>query len=206
MSRTRGSRNADFAESRAVLARRLAARLLEPDGVRASLRELAVAAGVTPPTLRHYFTDRDGAVSAAFAALHAEGAPYLSLVARPPEEPFPASVRFLMGFLLEGLRNGVARQLVSGLAEAGTSPVIGRACVTECLEPTLQAIEARLHAHQRRGEMRAADTRAAALALAAPVVLAMLHQDTLDGAAVRPLPMPVLLEELAGGFVRAYAA
>ncbi len=205
MARTAGSRNQDFDEARADLAERIAAHMLSPGGVGASLRELAAAAGVTPPTLRHYFGDRAGALAAAFAQRHAEGEPYLALVRRAPDRPVAEALPALLHFVVQGLRAGVARQLVVGLADGSREPVVGTACVTECLEPVLSAVEARLAHHAARGELRVPDVRAAALALVSPVALAVLHQDALGGDRVRPLDLAAFIATLSDGFLRGHA-
>ena len=46
-------------------------------GPTASMRELAGAANVSVPTLRHYFGDRDGVVVAAMGEWFRRGEPYL---------------------------------------------------------------------------------------------------------------------------------
>ena len=54
MSRTAGTRNADYEAHRQELAAAVARRMVAPGGAAASFRELAAAAGVSAPTLRHW--------------------------------------------------------------------------------------------------------------------------------------------------------
>jgi hypothetical protein len=93
-----------------------------------------------------------------------------------------------------------------GLAERLKHPRLGPVHLDNALDPTLRAFAARLAAHQAAGEMRACDPRHAALLLLGPLVLAFLHQDALGGAAASPIDMGNLVAEVAGGFVRGFAA
>ena len=64
MGRPAGSRNPDFEATRAGLIAAVQKRLAEPEGTRASFREMASASGVSVATLRHYFCTREGLISA----------------------------------------------------------------------------------------------------------------------------------------------
>ena len=64
MSRTSGSRNRDYDTKRQELLKRIGVRLTDLSQGRPSFRELAAAAGISVPTLRHYFKDRDGVLEA----------------------------------------------------------------------------------------------------------------------------------------------
>jgi len=205
MTRPRGSRNAGFEARRAELLGRLHARLGDRGGGPASLRDLAAAAGVTIPTLRHYFGRRDDVVAAVLAASAEEGRPYVEAASRP-SGPFARSIRDLLAFAAEGHRAGTGVLHAIGLAEGLKHERLGPRYVTAILEPSLQAVEARLRAHMEAGEMREADPRHAAIALLAPAILAQLHQDELGGAACRPLDLDAFLDDHAAAFVRAHAA
>lgn len=206
MPRPKGSRNQDHAARRATLIAALRGRL-RARGPAPSLRELAAAAEVSVPTLRHHFGDRDGAVEAVLAddlaAGSGEGGPLA--VAAAPSGPFAASVRDLLRHADAGFREGgLTEAHAAGLAEALRSERLGPRYLALALDPTLEAFAARLAEHQRRGEMRAdADPRAAALALLAPLVLARLHQDRLGGA---PLDVEAMLEQQAAAFAHGHAA
>ena len=209
MVRTRGARNEDHDERRAALLASARARLRAP-GPAPSLRELAREAGVTVPTLRHYFGDRDGVVRAVMAAELAEartpGGPLE--VAATPSGPFARSVRDLLGHADAGfVRAGLTDAHAAGLAEGLASSATGASYLALALDPTVEAFAERLRAHQERGEMRAdVDPRAAALQLLAPLVVARLHQDRLGGADANPLDVGAMLDQQAEAFVRGYAA
>lgn len=205
MSRTRGARNADHAQRRAALIGRLRSRLADRASGQASLRELAASAGVSVPTLTHYFGNRDDIVAAVMADSRREGQVHLDLAATP-QGGFAHSVRQLLSYAAAGHLAGVAQLHVIGLTEGIGHERLGSSYVEGILEPTLQAVEARLSAHVAKGEMRDLDVRHAALALLSPLLIAQLHQGELNGSSCRPLDIGRFVEDHAAGFVRAYAS
>jgi len=207
MARPSGTRNPGYAEKRRRLAQAALGPLLDLDAP-FSLRQVARSAGVSVPTMRHYFSDLDGVVEATFDLVRENGAPYAEVLAGARDVPGPleASVRFIVAFVHEGWQAGVARLHAAGLARGLESRPRGRAYLDALLEPLLQAVEARLAIHIRRGELRGIDARQAGLSLVAPLVLAWLHQDALDGAACRPLDRDAFAEGHIVGWLRGYAA
>ena len=207
-ARSRGARNEGFEARRSALIGALRARLRQP-GPPPSLRELAAAAGVTVPTLKHYFGDREGAIRAVMAdELESGAAPGGPLeVAATPSGSFAASVRALLRHADDGFAHGGLTEAHGmGLAEGLGSPALGADYLRLALDPTIDAFAARLRAHQARGEMRAdVDARAAAVQLLAPLVVARLHQDRLGGRASNPLDLRAMLDQQAEAFVRGYA-
>lgn len=204
MTRPTGARNAGFIQKREALAGALIPAIVA--GSMPSFRELAEATGVSVPTLRHYFGDRDGALAAALAAMHALGAPHIARSATAEMGPLGASLRwFLMQFRAAWERFGVGRMIAAGLAEGLRSPAVGPAFVNELLEPTLQAAEQRLGCHVERGELPPCDLRHAALELVSPVLLALLHQGALGGARCRPLDVDAFLDDHIARFLKAFA-
>lgn len=207
MSRPAGARNPDFAERRRRLTEAVAARMVEPGGPEASLRELAEAAGVSVPTLRHYFGDRDGAVAAAMEVIGARGGPWLVLTADPGEGDARASLTtFLTLFVVGWRRFGVGRLHAASLAAGLLRGPLGAAYLGEVLEPVQQAVEARIGALMARGDLASGDVRLAALQLLAPVILALLHQDALDGARCRPLDVDAFVAGHLDRFLLAWRA
>ena len=98
--------------------------------------------------------------------------------------------------------NPIVLGLQIGLGHA----TLGPAYVSELLEPTLQAFEARLALHVARGELHVADLRQAALALLGPIVLALLHQRELGGQRCRPLDLRRLAAAQLADFLQLHAA
>ena len=78
MSRTKGARSAGHEERRAALLKAFRERLLARNLPPPSLRELAAAAGVTIPTVRHYFGRREDLIEALLADLGDRGQVYLA--------------------------------------------------------------------------------------------------------------------------------
>lgn len=206
MPRTSGSRNRNYDSKRLGLLKRLGPRLADLSQSRPSFREMAGAAGVSVPTLRHYFADRDGVVEAYLAWQGHESARYRPFVATS-HEPFPQSIRRLLHGSSFGLKDmDRIRTHVVGLTEGLHNERVGPSYLQATLEPLLASVEQRLALHVGRGEMRAVDIRHAAVSLVAPLLLAILHQRELGGARVRSLDVERFLEDHAAAFVRAYAA
>jgi AcrR family transcriptional regulator len=182
----------------------MSARLTAPDGAGASLRELAAAAGVSQATIRHYVGDRPGAIRAVLEHHHQLGEEFLRLVAAEPLGDLRSSVARYLQLLLEGVRAGVGALLQVGIGNGRADPQVARACLSEVLEPTLQSLEVRLQRHIAAGQMRETEVRFAALQLVAPLVLALVHQDDLDGATYRPLDVAAFIAHQTDAFVRAY--
>ncbi|HVP68221.1 MAG TPA: hypothetical protein VMT17_13250 [Anaeromyxobacteraceae bacterium] len=162
-------------------------------------------AGTSPSNLRHYLGDRAGVLSAVMAELHRRGAPFLAEGAASPRGPARASLRWFLGFLVEGWRVGVGRAHAAGLGAGLDERALGEQYLLHLLEPTLAAAEARIARHVAQGEIERCDLRHAALELVCPVVLALLHQDALGGAAVRPLDLQAFLDEHVARFLRSHA-
>lgn len=203
MPRPPGTPHRDHARKRTRLLDALGARLLAP-GPSPSLRDLAAAAGVTIPTLRHYFGTREAVVRAVFADWRARGAADLATVATPDGDLAP-SLRRALAHTVRGLESSpLNRMLAVGLAEGLVEPAAAHAFLTELLEPALVALEHRLAAHRARGEIHGIDPRTGALLLLAPLILAGQHQLSLGGRQLRPLSLGRLVRPLADGFARAY--
>lgn len=198
MGRRPGSRNADFEATRASLLERIGARLAAEDGLGASLRELAAAAGVSTATLRHYFGDREALVEAYLEHCHRQGARYVAMVATEPlQEDAAASMRWTLDQIRFGLeRSPLGRIHAFGLRAGLESPELGPSYLRNLLEPTLRCVEARIERHQARGELQGHDARVLALQLVAPLLLAVLHQRSLFGCEMRPLDLGPLIAAL----------
>ena len=201
MGRPLGARNREYEQRRAGLARQLAGRLQRDDGTPAGLSDLGAAAGVSTTTLRHYFGDRDGVVQAVLETVRDDSAGYLdagtTAGGRPPERTLP---ELLAGTVLAWRRHGLDRTLTGALAVGLGSDTRGPHVVTDLLEPLLTATERLLKQHSDAGELPALtdeERREAALALVAPVLLALIHQDALSGHAVRHLDVENLAQRHA---------
>jgi len=205
MGRPTGSRNPDFESTRASLVRAVQARLAEPDGARASFREMAGAAGVSVSTLRHYFGSREGVLAAVLEHWNEQGQRYLLAVAAGPLGPLRVSLGSVLAAVGRGFQAGALGEVFAiGLACGLRQPDLGPAYLRQVLDPTLEAVEARLARHIARGELRPGEVRHMALALMAPPLLALLHQGPLGGTRCRPLAYERLCEDHLDGFLRAF--
>jgi hypothetical protein len=105
-----------------------------------------------------------------------------------------------------GFRAGILDKLHAlGLAVGMMDPTLGPEYLRQILEPTVEALEARLARHVARGELRAGDLRHMALSLVAPPLVALLHQGALGGAGTRPLSYEAFCADHVDAFVRAWA-
>lgn len=207
MPRPSGSRNANYEQQRVALLRSIRARLAQPDGARASFRELAESADVSVATLRHYFSDREGTVAAVLSHSHSEGTMYLLELATGALPPLDQSVSWVLSAIAFGFSAGVDRVFTVGLHSGLGHPTLGPECVNHVLEPMVQATEARLARHAARGELLpGTDLRHAALCLLSPLLVGLLHQGPLGGDRCRPLDVSAFNEDHARAFVRAFGA
>jgi AcrR family transcriptional regulator len=210
LARTKGARNADYHAKRRELLGRLLPRFVDRSQGRPSFRQFAAAAGVTMPTLRHYFGDRSDVVAAVLEEHRRLGDRQLE-VASTPAGDFAGSIRDFAHGLVAGLQAPdrpvrLGDVFSASLSEGLADPEIGPLALRHVLDPALEALEQRLERHVERGEMLKADLRAAALTLIAPILLAVLHQDQMQGASLRPVALHDLAEDVAQAFIRAYGA
>lgn len=205
MGRPSGSRSRDHDARRSEILQRMAQRLSEPDAMHASYRELAAAGGVSISTLQHYFGRRADIVAAVLLHAQESAAPHFAQV-REPAGTFRESIlAFLAYFRLGFERFGVGDIHALGLVEGLRSSAVGPMVVDAVLEPSIDALTARLTEHQRRGDMRTdSDPRHAAVMLLAPVLLIMLHQRELGGAARHPTDLDRFFADHAEAFIRAH--
>jgi AcrR family transcriptional regulator len=209
LPRTKGVKNADYEIKRRELLDRMLPRFARLDLEPPSLRQLAAAAEVTAPTLQHYFGDRTGVLAALLEEYRRSGEARLSMVAQA-SGPFAASIRDFAHSFVFGLQAGsavrpgdvLAASLREGLADRQISPF----ALTHIVDPAVDALAARLEEHAARGEMMRTDLHAAALMLLSPLLLAVLHQDQMNGRRSRQIGLAALADEISSAFVRAYAA
>ena len=207
MARTRGSLDEDHYEKRHALINHMIERLSRTGATKPSLRQLAEAGGVSVPTLRHYFGDRDGILASVFAAWRARGQPFFAIAAKPTG-PLSESLNSYLAMLVRANRDlGFARILAVGLIEGLLNRTHGPVFLDHALDPMLDALEQRLEAHQARGEIRPEiDLRFASLSLAGPVLLLCLNQFQLFGAQHNPADVDQLVGHQISMFTRAFAA
>jgi AcrR family transcriptional regulator len=184
-------------------------RMMRREVARPSLRQLAESAGVSVPTLRHYFGDRAEVVEAMLDEYRRQGETRLKWVAEA-QGPFATSVRQFCYSMIAGMTAPLPVRLgdvfAVGLAEGLLDQDIGPAALRHIVDPAVDACRARLQTHIDRGEMIPTDTRAAALMLLSPLLVAVLHQDQMRGSICSPMELYGLADRISEAFVRGYAA
>jgi AcrR family transcriptional regulator len=204
MARPSGKRNSDYLDRRKELLEDAIGRLLAECQNRPSLRSLADAAGVSLPTIVHYFGSRVQLLESVFKLLEEGGRPYLDHV-REPTGAFSTSMRNLVHFIADGFKSGALVNIHSlGLMEGIRNEEVGPLYLKHVLEPTVEAIGIRLQKHIDRGEMRSVEVRYAANALLSPILVAFLHQTDLSGKNSFPVDIDAFLRSHATGFIRGY--
>ncbi len=205
MARTVGARNADYEDERLKLARKVRERVNAPNGLRASLRELATAAGSSVATLKHYFTDREGLLKAVMESEHLDAAPFLAMASVPAHSDVRASLlSYLQGIEVAWFKHEVGLVQSSALAMGLSNPGLGPTYVNHLLEPLLGTAEGLLRRHVDLKDLGPLNERFAALQFLSPVVLALFHQDSLSGAQCRPLDLKAFFVDHVDTFLRAY--
>lgn len=192
-----------------MLLDRMIALVMQRGIARPSMRQLAKAADVTVPTLQHYFGTRSGVVRAVLAHYLSQGKRRLNAVAQRPA-PFADSIHEFARSLIAAVDSPRPVKLgdvfAISLAEGLLDDEIGPASLGFILDPSVDALRTRLEQHIELGEMRRSDTRAAALMLLSPLLLAILHQDHMGGRSCNPADVPALAAEICDAFIRAYTA
>jgi AcrR family transcriptional regulator len=205
--RTYGAKNADHEAKRAAMVDAIAPVVMRAAPERPSLREMAKAAGVSVNNLRHYFGTREGVLEAVFAAMGIAGEPYIRRALGFTDLPVSLGLRRLLEEIVAAWTpdqlGGLHR---SGISEGLGSAELGPAYIEYLLEPTLAVVEQMLDIWRERGEVGIdeAQLRAAALAVMAPVMLALLHQRGLQGERLRPLDFAAFIETHVDGFLRGW--
>jgi len=207
LPRPKGTRDADYDFRRSELLRGMSRHMMRRESPRPSLRELALAAGVSVPTLRHYFGARTQVVDAVFEECLKLGREGLDSQ-RHSEKPFAESIRDYAHALVQALS---ARRDVRlgdffavGLGEGLLDMAVSRSTLRHILDPTTEVLESRLNSHIARGEMIETDVRAAALMLMSPLLIASLHQNQLRGDIERPMSLEAVADTISEAFARAY--
>lgn len=195
MARTSGARNHDFEQKRATLLHVLTEFALNGEFRRPSLRQFAIAANASEPTLRHYFTDRRGLVIAIMETIGERGRPVWAEIAVPASSTSEA-VQDVLRITFDGMTNGrFARAHAFGLIEGMADPQAGKAYLNHVLEPALDSVRRKLDATPG-GPDDGAELRAAAIATLSPLIVMSLHQDLLGGRTVAPFDDRQIVSQL----------
>ena len=165
-----------------------------------SLRQFAIKAGVSEPTLRHFFTDRRGVVTA-LIGYFADGAREFLAESAKPVSRLDDAVSGYGALALAGAQSPrFAQAHAFALVESIHDPQVAKVYLETIIEPSLKALESRLGPSVDPNGAAPDRVRHAALALYAPTLIAILHQQLLKGDEIRPLDMSAFVADLTALF------
>ncbi|KCZ90736.1 hypothetical protein HJO_12831 [Hyphomonas johnsonii MHS-2] len=168
---------------------------LDADLRRPSLRQFAIAAGASEPTLRHYFGDRQGVVVAILENIGRRGTPIWNMIAEPAETPTEALEQYFR-IAETGMRHAnFTRAHAFGLIEGIAEEKAGKAYLRHILEPALKSIMDKL-GNTPNGPTSENALRAAAMAAMAPLLVMSIHQDLLGGDTEAPIDSQSMIRNI----------
>ena len=195
MARTPGARNHDFEDKRRALLNTLTDFALDADLRRPSLRQFAIAASTSEPTLRHYFTNRRGLILAILELLGERGRPLWEDLSRPAPNPTEALQEFFRVSLADMREGQFVRAHAFGLIEGMADPRAGQAYLNFLFEPALDSVCLKLH-ETPGSPTEPGELRAAGLAVLSPLLVLCLHQDVLGGEEHAPIDSAQIISYL----------
>ncbi len=197
MPRPAGVRNRDFEKKRIALLDTLTEFALNDDLRSPSLRQFAIAASASEPTLRHYFGDRRGVVIAVLNHIHDRALPIWEAVRHPSTDPGTAVEEYFRITQVGLLHGGFARAHAFGIIEGMADEVVGRAYLELLLDPALDAVADKLIATPK-GNITKENGRSAAFLMLAPILVMTLHQHLLGGKDLSPVDPEAFLQQIQG--------
>lgn len=186
MPRPAGVRNHDFEAKRHALLETLTEFALNDDLRRPSLRQFAIAAKASEPTLRHYFKDRQGLVIAILGHIHTRALPLWKVIETGATSTQTAVEEYFRVTEAGLNHGGFARAHAFGLIEGMADEAVGRAYLEYLLDPALQAVARKLEA-TTGGPDTDSNRRAAAFLMLSPILVMTLHQQLLGGRETSPV-------------------
>jgi len=186
MPRPAGVRNHDFVSKRTALLDTLSQFALDHYMQRPSLRQFAISAGASEPTLRHYFRDRQGLIIALLQHISLQARDHWDEISAGSTDT-PKAVQDYFRVTQAGfVEDGFARAHAFGIVEGMADETIGHAYLEYLLDPALEVVSQKL-ASTPGGPVDKSDQRMAAFMLLSPVLVMTLHQKMLGGEGHSPL-------------------
>ena len=197
MPRAIGTRNVDYASKRSKLVDTLTDTILSSDQFkRPSLRLLAQSAGVTEPTLKHYFGSREALITEIIKACAARAKPFWNSIAAPPIDVGSAIDAYFTMSQLGIADGGFARAHIFGFVEGLADTEVAKVYLLELLEPAIAVLETRLKPVLDKN-ISTERLRAAALIMFSPMLIAVLHQQSFGGSEIKPMHLNAVLDQMA---------
>jgi len=197
MPRPAGVRNHNFEAKRTALLETLTEFALRDDLRRPSLRQFALAAAASEPTLRHYFRDRQGVVIAILEHIHARALPLWEVIKTGAPDTATAVKEYFRVTEAGLTHGGFARAHAFGIIEGMADEKVGQAYLEFLLDPALEAVSQKMDATPGRPETEA-ERRASAFMMLSPILVMTLHQELLGGAEVSPVDTDQFLKLMQG--------
>ncbi|TGL18976.1 TetR/AcrR family transcriptional regulator [Leptospira yanagawae] len=206
MPRPEGSKNEDYEVKRNKILESLFQKLVQKKFREfPSFRNVAKLLNVSPPTLKHYFQNRNGVMTALLTHIKSKGESYLEKIL-VPEGNGKESIHKLLQYITSGFEAGPVGTIHQfGLAHGMGEKELGPSYLVHLFEPLLDAVERRLILHQRQNELIECEPRVAALFLISPLFMVLLHQKKLGGHKVRPLNIEAYLKSHTDIFWKTFA-
>lgn len=195
MPRPVGVRNRDFEEKRAALIDTLTDFALSTERRNPSLRQFAIAANASEPTLRHYFGDRRGVILAILENLNKRGQPIWNAVQTPAKDAQTAIEEYFRVTRVGMVYGGFAEAHAFGIIEGIADEVVGEAYLEFILNPALEVVSHKL-GHTPGASFSGKDGVAAAFLVLAPLLVMTLHQHLLGGAKTYPVDIEHFLGKI----------
>jgi len=186
MPRPAGVRNHDFEAKKTALLDTLSEFALNDDLRHPSLRQFAIAAKASEPTLRHYFKDRQGLVIAILQHIHARAIPLWQVIATGSPDTASAVAEYFRVTEAGLTHGGFARAHAFGIIEGMADEKVGQAYLEFLLDPALQAVSDKMDATPGRPETLA-ERQASAFMMLSPILVMTLHQQLLGGKEASPI-------------------
>ena len=197
MPRPAGVRNHDFEAKKAALLDALSEFALNDDLRRPSLRQFAIAAKASEPTLRHYFKDRQGLVIAILQHIHRRAIPLWDVIATGSSDTAAAVAEYFRVTEAGLTHGGFARAHAFGIIEGMADETVGQAYLEYLLDPALKAVADKMDATPGKPETEN-ERRASAFMMLSPILVMTLHQQLLGGKDASPVDSQGFLKLMQG--------
>ena len=197
MPRPAGVRNHDFEAKKTALLDALTEFALNDDLRRPSLRQFAIAAKASEPTLRHYFKDRQGLVIAILQHIHDRALPLWSVIATGSPDTATAVEEYFRVTEAGLTHGGFARAHAFGIIEGMADEKVGQAYLEYLLDPALNAVVDKMEAPPGKPEAED-ESRASAFKMLSPILVMTLHQQLLGGKEASPVDSQSFLRLMQG--------
>ena len=204
MARPSGRRNEDYEEKRSALIDRLTRFVLDEGVNLPSLRQLAIAADTSQPTLNHYFGNRTGIIIAIIERMARMSAPLRDQMKRPAgtlEESLADYAR-LAGRLSS--RKSYMNAHIFAIREGMNNPEVFKANDEGLLQTAIDALAERL-VKSEGGPVNCAQAQVAGRMMMACAMMDALRNmlnGSRDAASIDTSDYPTMLNWLAHGVIR----